>query len=142
MPTSARAVLHHTDPNGPNILKGSVSNYYSTNIASSQQDLFTMTLLENNGNVSLRFHSGFFCLSSTELFGRCKNVKFRNSRKYIISSFLRFNSVKRYSRYKLHRKILVQHTNNIGPSLDALASRIFIQCKKVDTSIHSACQKT
>ena len=23
-PTSARAVLHHTDPNGPNILKGSV----------------------------------------------------------------------------------------------------------------------
>ena len=26
-PTSARAVLHHTDPNGPNILKGSVHKY-------------------------------------------------------------------------------------------------------------------
>ena len=24
MPTSARAILHHTDQNGPNILKGSV----------------------------------------------------------------------------------------------------------------------
>ena len=35
----------------------SVSGY---NRDSSQQDLFTMTLLENNGNVSLRFHSGFF----------------------------------------------------------------------------------
>ena len=28
-PTSARAVLHHTDPNGPNILKGSVHTTYN-----------------------------------------------------------------------------------------------------------------
>ena len=35
----------------------SVSVY---NRDSSQQDLFKMTLLENNGNVSFRFYSGFF----------------------------------------------------------------------------------
>ena len=30
-PASARAVLHHTDPNGPNNLKGSVLPYVSKN---------------------------------------------------------------------------------------------------------------
>ena len=34
-PTSARAVLHHTDPNGPNILKESVCTYMKPKLSTS-----------------------------------------------------------------------------------------------------------
>ena len=63
----------------------SVSGY---NRDSSQQDLFTMTLLENNGNVSLRFYSGFFAYHLQNYFGQCKNVKFRNPVNILSQVFL------------------------------------------------------
>ena len=39
-PTSPRAILHHTDPNGPNILKGSVSNQSNDNSLISNINYF------------------------------------------------------------------------------------------------------
>ena len=47
-PTSARAVLYHTDPNGPNILKGSV--YIEINIYKKCNSLYNKSLIsKKNG---------------------------------------------------------------------------------------------
>ena len=47
MPTSARAVLHHTDPNGSNILKGSVYGCFFHSFCASDLNFGT----KNNGGM-------------------------------------------------------------------------------------------